>query len=260
MTIHTTVRATLALIAFSVLTLQSAIQAQDPSALAQSTADDLKQLHGSWSGVEVGREDRGQCKLIIEGEVIRFEGANKNEWYVGTMTLPAGKNPRELYARITDCVEPEAIGKTAVAIYKIEDGTLTLVGHPPGVPEPPKGFQADGRTRKFVLQKPEQRKDKGAGFLKAEKKPEQAKEAKLPSNTNRSVEQRFEDADIALAIAQYEKLRNASFEIHLKLQVEPPSDQFAAETLAKKEAMLREQANTLREETIRRAASPAVQR
>jgi hypothetical protein len=70
----------------------------------------------------------------------------------------------------------------------------------------------------------------------------------------RSIEQRFEEIDLTLALAHYEKLQSAAAEIRLKLQVERPSGKNFDE-LSMKADMLRAQAQQLREETIKRAAT-----
>jgi hypothetical protein len=75
----------------------------------------------------------------------------------------------------------------------------------------------------------------------------------------RTVEQRFQEADIALAIAQYEKLQMAAFELRLKLQLEPPANENQRDELAKRADILRNEAAELRAETIKQAATAAVQ-
>lgn len=72
-----------------------------------------------------------------------------------------------------------------------------------------------------------------------------------------TVEQRFQEADIGLAIAQYQKLQSAAFDIRLQLQLEPPADEKQRDELFKKADMLRVQAAELRDETIKRAATVA---
>ena len=72
-----------------------------------------------------------------------------------------------------------------------------------------------------------------------------------------TVEQRFQEADITLAIAQYQKLQTAAFDIRLQLQLEPPADEKQQNELAKKADMLRIQAAELRDETIKRAVAVA---
>jgi uncharacterized protein (TIGR03067 family) len=123
---------------------------------AQEAAQPAKQsqlLQGTWEGVEVGREAEGKCSMRITGDSIRFQGVNKDEWYKATFTLPAGTNPQQLAAKITDCAQPDFVGKSGYAIFKIEDGKLTLTGNKPGSPDAPKSFEGDSAARTFVLTK-----------------------------------------------------------------------------------------------------------
>lgn len=87
-----------------------------------------------------------------------------------------------------------------------------------------------------------------------------AGDAKLPTGTGTpapTAEQRFREADLSIALAQYEKLQMAAFEIRLKLQVDPPADANQRDEMAKKAAMLREEALEIRQETIKRAEALA---
>ena len=232
-----TLSAAFAVLALSIFAPNLPLHAQDSS--ATSSADDLKTLQGAWQGVELGKEGEGQCSLAIEGNVVRFRGANKKEWYVGELTLPAGKNPKQLQVRVTECSHPEMTGKVAPAIYKVEGASLTLVGREPGNPEPPKSFDDTSSARTLMLKKSDSAKPAKGN-------------AKVAPGDSRTVEQRFEDADLDLALAHYEKLQSAAFEIRLKLEVDPPPDQ-QIESMRKKEAMLRARAEELRDEAIRRA-------
>jgi hypothetical protein len=45
---------------------------------------------------------------------------------------------------VGDCHLPQFVGKTSLAIYKLEDGTLTLTSNPPGKGEAPSAFDARG--------------------------------------------------------------------------------------------------------------------
>jgi uncharacterized protein (TIGR03067 family) len=249
MPIQPVIKAAIAVLALSVLEPHGTVRAQTPSPLAAAPANELAPLQGAWQGVEVGGEGEVQCRLKIEGSKVRFERADKKEWYVGTITLPAGKNPKQLMANIAECSHPEVVGKVAMAIYKLEGGTLTLAGHPPGDPEAPRSFEGDDTTRTFVLKKSEPEKVKATPISKTDKMPNFARGA------DPSVEDRFQEADIALAIAHYEKLQSAAFELRLKRELEQSADQRQSEEWAKKESRLRDEAAMLREETIRRATA-----
>ena len=75
----------------------------------------------------VGQEKDGKITITITGNSFHFH-RDTNFWFETTMTLPAGTNPKQLHATIKDCPPSQAssIGKVVVAIFKIEDGTLTI--------------------------------------------------------------------------------------------------------------------------------------
>jgi hypothetical protein len=78
------------------------------------------------------------------------------------------------------------------------------------------------------------------------------------STTSQTVEQRFREVDIKLAIAQYEKLQMSAFELRLKVQLDAPANEIQKDELAKRAEILRNEASELRESTIKRAsAAPA---
>jgi len=91
--------------------------------------------------------------LIIKGSTVEFHGATPNEWYKATFTIREDTTPKQLTAVITDCPAPPYIGKTSYAIYKIENGTFTLVGSEPGKTTPPTSFDGGDGARKFVFHK-----------------------------------------------------------------------------------------------------------
>lgn len=138
------------------------ICAQDGSTPVQPLTEQSQALQGSWEGVEVGREGEGKCTITITGNSIHFKGSNKNEWYKATFTVPPGTDPRQLHGTITDCPQPDYVGKVAIAIFKIAEGTLTLVGHEPGAPDVPKTFEGDKTSRTFVFKKAQTQTGKAA--------------------------------------------------------------------------------------------------
>jgi uncharacterized protein (TIGR03067 family) len=156
------IKTALALTALSILMPCALIRAQVASTTSKPTSEQTQPLQGSWEGVEVGREANGKCTMTITGNSIHFQGGNTNEWYKTTFTLPAGTDPKQLRATITDCPQPDYIGKVGFSIFKIDDGTLTLVGHEPGVPDAPKTFDGDETSRTFVFKKaqPQQKNTK----------------------------------------------------------------------------------------------------
>lgn len=88
---------------------------------------------------------------MFAGNTVEFHGANTQEWYQATFTLHEDTNPKQLEAFVTACPIAKYVGKTAHAIYKVDDGKLTLAANEPGNPTVPKRFDAPG-TRQIVFQ------------------------------------------------------------------------------------------------------------
>jgi uncharacterized protein (TIGR03067 family) len=120
------------------------------SGCSKSHTPDSSTLHGTWSGQEVGAETQGSPSLTFEGTTLEFHGANPQEWYKATFTLREDTTPKQLEAVVTECPVPKYVGKTAHAIYKIENGKFTLTGNEPGNPAVPTSFDAKG-ARQIVF-------------------------------------------------------------------------------------------------------------
>jgi uncharacterized protein (TIGR03067 family) len=108
-----------------------------------SIAAELRPLQGHWEGEGAG----GKCTIVITGDSLRYCAGTT--CYETTFTLPPGTNPQQLHATIKGSSPPsnDVIGKMVFAIFKIEDGTLTLaVG---GADEAPKTF--DEATAEYVV-------------------------------------------------------------------------------------------------------------
>jgi len=124
----------------------------------QPTAAGLQPLQGTWEGVMVGQEKDGKITITITGNSFHFH-RDTNFWFETTITLPAGTDPKQLYATIKGCPPSQAdsIGKVVGAIFKIEDGTLTLAtGGADSSPEgTPKSFEAteDKGLTRYELRK-----------------------------------------------------------------------------------------------------------
>lgn len=85
-------------------------------------AHELKQLQGHWEGQEL----QGKTSITIADDSLYFY-RRSDLWYKATFVLPAITDPRQLHATITDSAPPKRdIGYEIIAIYKIEDGMLTL--------------------------------------------------------------------------------------------------------------------------------------
>ena len=117
---------------------------------SKSPKPDSLAIQGTWSGQEVGSKTPGSPSLILDGTKLEFHGPNPQEWYKATYTLREDTTPKQLVAVVTDCPFPQYVGKTAHAIYKLEDGKFTLSGNEPGDPAVPASFDAPG-TRQVVF-------------------------------------------------------------------------------------------------------------
>ena len=124
------------------------ITAKGKCVVNQPTNAELQLLQGTWEGTweEAGVGDQPPVKspdkitITIAGNSLHYH-RNTNFWFETTFTLPAGADPKQLHATIKDSGGKDSIGKVVVAIFKIEDGTLTLAtGNGDG--EAPKSFEA----------------------------------------------------------------------------------------------------------------------
>lgn len=119
------------------------LTAKAKAAADQPTAVELQLLQGTWEGVLVG--DKAKITITITGNSLHFH-RDTNFWFETTITLPAGKDPKQLHANIKGCPPSQAdsIGQVVRAFFKIEDGTLTLATIGDDAEETPKGFEAAG--------------------------------------------------------------------------------------------------------------------
>ena len=87
--------------------------------------------------------------MAITGSTLRFT-RDSNYWFETTFTLPPGTGPQRMDATIKASSYPSHIGEVVAAIFKMEDGVLTLAASDHG--ETPKDFD-DGSNSLFVLRK-----------------------------------------------------------------------------------------------------------
>jgi hypothetical protein len=109
------------------------------------TAAELNRLQGYWQG----EGPPGKISITITGNSLHYY-ARPDHWFKTTFTLPAGTDPQQLRATIIKDNSPpkdpnSTIGKVVAAIFKIEDGTLTLATFQDGdaarAAVPPKSFE-----------------------------------------------------------------------------------------------------------------------
>jgi uncharacterized protein (TIGR03067 family) len=118
---------------------------------AAPTASELQRLQGTWEGVMVGDRSDDKYTVTVTGDSFHFHRDSKF-WFATTITLSADTDPRQLHATIKDGApgQESTVGKVVVAIFKIEDGLLTLAATGGGAEETPKSFEAaedQGLTR-----------------------------------------------------------------------------------------------------------------
>jgi uncharacterized protein (TIGR03067 family) len=129
--------------------------ARAKGAANQPIAVELQLLQGTWEGVVVGDESHQKITITITGNSLHFH-RDTNFWFETTIALPAGTDPKQLHATIKDCPPPaDSIGKVVGAIFKIEDGTLTLATSGGSAEETPKSFEAteDKGLTRYELRK-----------------------------------------------------------------------------------------------------------
>jgi len=103
------------------------------------TAAELRRLQGYWEGDAAA----GKSSITITGNSLHYY-ARTDFWFETTFTLPAGTDPQQLHATIKDSSPPtNSIGQVVVAIFKIEDGTLTLAYNQDSEGPPPNAFPND---------------------------------------------------------------------------------------------------------------------
>jgi uncharacterized protein (TIGR03067 family) len=117
-------------------------------------AAELKPLQGYWEGEGAG----GKCSITITGNSLHYRAGTN--WYKATFTLSAGTDPQQLHATIKDSSPPtNGIGEVVFAIFKIEDGTLTLAVYDMS-DKPPKTFQS--ASSRYDLKKVQLQKSGGS--------------------------------------------------------------------------------------------------
>ena len=95
-----------------------------------------------------------QCSFVVSGNNFEFRDETEtNVWYKGTFGLREDTIPRQYIAKISDCPFPQYIGKTSLAIYQVENATLTIAGNEPGKPAAPLGFDDTGAARLALKKK-----------------------------------------------------------------------------------------------------------
>jgi len=115
---------------------------------------DVAALQGTWNGRVIQGDPEHQCSLAVSGRSYEFhDNTDTNVWYKGTFTLREDTTPRQYIAVISECPFPQYVGKTSMAIYRLESGTLTITGHEPGITAVPSAFDAPDAVRMELKRK-----------------------------------------------------------------------------------------------------------
>jgi uncharacterized protein (TIGR03067 family) len=119
-----------------------------------SSKSNLSELEGTWVGQEVDGP-RGDCRMTVSGNRMKFQGARTNESYSASLTLNQSTSPKQAGIHIEECSFPQYVNKDSRAIYRLETNTLTIAANEPGVDVTPTEFQrsATNRSRVFVFAK-----------------------------------------------------------------------------------------------------------
>ncbi len=109
-------------------------------------------LEGTWKGRDTTPGHDVEAVLILSGSNLEFRIPDNNGWVKGTFALRENVEPKQLAGMIKESSSEDLVGKKACAIYKLEDGKLTITGSQPGSEEFPSAFDAEGLS-KYVLTK-----------------------------------------------------------------------------------------------------------
>jgi uncharacterized protein (TIGR03067 family) len=110
---------------------------------AAKSADESA-MQGTWKGRSVRDNPQHDVTFVVSGKSFSFRDETEtNNWYKGTFTLKEDTSPRQFIAKVTDCPFPQYVGKASIAIYKIENGTLTITANEPGKEQIPADFDAE---------------------------------------------------------------------------------------------------------------------
>jgi len=114
------------------------------------TAPELQLLQGAWEGVDVGDPSHQKITITITNSSLHFY-RDRSFWFDTTFTLSTGTDPKQIHATIKESANGDAKGELVGAIFKIEDGTLTLASYGTDKDDPPKTFAS--YPSRYVLKK-----------------------------------------------------------------------------------------------------------
>lgn len=93
------------------------------------------EILGTWIGDEVNGEIDSRA-FVFSGD--RLDVIGPEEFCRGTFLLNKSSDPYQIGFHITECSNPDNVGKTTLGIYQIVADALTIAFYPPGNPARPK--------------------------------------------------------------------------------------------------------------------------
>lgn len=111
---------------------------------AAAPKSDFSALQGNWTGRELSSDQQGTASLAIAGQTMDYRGASADDWAKGTFVLDETSSPKRLVITLTAGPDPQEAGKVVNAIYRLEDGKLSISGNSPDNPNFPAAFDAPG--------------------------------------------------------------------------------------------------------------------
>ena len=101
-----------------------------------------QRLQGTWEGVVVGEKSQNKYTIKVSGDSFYFH-RDTNFWFETTIALPKDTKPQQLHATIKNSAKGQesSIGKTVVAVLKIEEEILTLVTKGAGSDDLPQSLE-----------------------------------------------------------------------------------------------------------------------
>lgn len=119
-----------ALVTLSLLLTGAPVRAEGTALAVPKSGVDVQPLQGAWEGegIYAGQEPELATKVTVTftDHSLHFQGSKTNDWYDATFTLPPATSPAQLQAVITASPDKGSLRVKLFAIFKIEEGLLTL--------------------------------------------------------------------------------------------------------------------------------------
>lgn len=111
-------------------------------------------IQGAWEGRVLQGNPQHQCSFVVSGRNYEFrDETDTSVWYRGTFSLREDTQPRQFIAVISECPFRQYVGKTSMAVYRMNGDTLTIAANEPGISEAPNSFDATGAFRMELKRK-----------------------------------------------------------------------------------------------------------